>query len=128
MRPSCGVSVAIAAACMWAYAVECKPVERVQLLVGVFITPQTPFELRQAFRNATRGVLPRVRLVFFVGIEGNFSEEQRAHRDIVQGSRSFLKRYSKATQTAPPRTSFSPSAAFPKLLQSYSNAIPLAPL
>ena len=59
-------------------------VESVELLVGVFITPQTPFELRQAFRNSTRD--PRVRLVFFVGIEGNFSEEQRVHRDIVQGS------------------------------------------
>ena len=58
-------------------------VESVELLVGVFITPQTPFELRQAFRNSTRD--PRVRLVFFVGIEGNFSEEQRVHRDIVQG-------------------------------------------
>ena len=103
MRPSCGVSVVVAAVCLYGYAVECKPVERVQLLVGVFITPQTPFELRQAFRNATRGVLPRVRLVFFVGIEGNFSEEQRAHRDIVQGCYS----YSKATQTR----LFSPSDA-----------------
>ena len=85
-RHSLGVSVVVAAACMYGYAVECKSVERVQLLVGVFITPQTPFELRQAFRNATRGVRQRVRLVFFVGIGGNFSEEQRTHRDIVQGN------------------------------------------
>ena len=112
------LSLGVVVVCMYGHEVECKSVEQVQILVGVFITPQTPFELRQAFRNATRGVLPRVRLVFFVGIEGNFSEEQRAHRDIVQGSRSFSKRHSKAT----------PSAAFPKLLQSYSNAIPLTPL
>ena len=67
------LSLGVVVVCMYGHVVECKSVEHVQLLVGVFITPQTPFELRQAFRNATRGVLPRVRLVFFVGIEGNFS-------------------------------------------------------
>ena len=155
MRPSCGVSVVIAAACMCAYAVECKSVEHVQLLVGVFITPQTPFELRQAFRNATRGVLPRVRLVFFVGIEGNFSEEQRAHGDIVQGICSFPKaaqappqeatqtRLFRYTDAAPPTGGFDEnmnfgktfawfqwastqvSAAFPKATQNALSGSPL---
>jgi Galactosyltransferase len=56
------------------------------LLIGVFITGTTPIGVRDAFRNSTASTLPHIKLVFFVGREGDFKEEQAIHGDIVQGT------------------------------------------
>ena len=62
------------------------PTSRPVLLIGVFITGTTPIGVRDAFRNSTASTLPHIKLVFFVGREGDFKEEQAIHGDIVQGT------------------------------------------
>ena len=57
-----------------------------RVLVGIFITKDTPAALRMAFRNSTESLKTELRIVFFVGKEGDFAAEQAQYGDIVQGA------------------------------------------